>query len=199
MKKEKFLAVAIMSALMASTFSVSAADTAPEKVTVNGAKINFTGTVVSAPCIVDNDSNNQTVNLGQVTTKAMAKKGDSSTAVPFTIKLTGCDLAATDVSDPTKSANYTKVAITFNGTTAGDDSTLALAGNGAGSSVAKNVGIQILQNNTALKVDGSTPAQSSELVTGSNEIPFSAAYVATGDNVTAGSANSSVSFQITYE
>lgn len=199
MKKENILSAALITAMFTGSFSALAADTTPEKLTVNGAKINFTGSVVSAPCIVDNDSDNKTVNLGQVTTKSMTKKGDSSTAVPFTIKLTGCDLVSTDTTDPTKSANYTKVAITFNGTTAGDDSTLALAGNGAGSSVAKNVGIQILQNNTALKVDGSTPAQASQLVAGSNEIPFSAAYVATGDGVTAGAANSSVSFQVTYE
>ena len=185
--------------MIAGMSSVYAADTTPAKVTVDGAKINFTGSVVSAPCVVDNESNNQTVNLGQITTKAMSKKGDSSSAVPFTIKLTGCDLSSTDTTDPTQTANYTKVAITFNGTTTGDDSTLALSANGAGSSVAKNVGIQILQNNTALKVDGSTAAQESTLQAGLNEIPFSAAYVATGDGVTAGSANSSVSFQVSYE
>lgn len=197
---KKILLASLMPVLMTSSFSSIAA---PASVTVDGGKINFTGSIVAAPCAVDNGTDGQTVKLGQVPTNRLAAKGDSSSAVPFTIKLTGCDLTSIDDVNPETSANYTSASITFNGATAGDDSTLAVlsAASGAGdtTTAAQNVGIQILQNNKAVKVDGSTATTAQKILAGSNEIPFSAAYVAIADGVVAGSANSTVNFQVNYE
>ena len=58
---------------------------------------------------------------------------------------------------------------------------------------------QVFQNNEAVKVDGSAASAATNLIPGTNEILFSAAYVATADKVTAGTANASVNFSVTYE
>lgn len=191
-----------MPVLLTGSFSAFADDAPAPPVTVDGVKINFSGSIVAAPCAVDNTSDGQTVNLGQVPANRLAAKGDSSSAVPFTIKLTGCDLSV-NATDPSEPVSYTSASITFNGATTGDDTTLAVqsAASGAGDTTtsAQNVGIQILQNNTAVSVDGSTATAAKKIVAGTNEIPFSAAYVATADGVVAGPANSTVNFQVTYE
>ncbi|MEN4978201.1 fimbrial protein [Erwinia billingiae] len=190
---KKILIAALAPALIATAFCSSAA------VTVDGGKINFAGSVVAAPCAVDNDSESQTVTLGQVATNKLVAKGDSSSAVNFNINLTGCDLTTSEALDPTQTANYTKASIIFNGATLGESTTLALAGSGAGESVAKNVGIQIFHANQAVTVDGSSATVATSLVAGKNSIPFSVAYVATDANVVAGSANSTVNFQVSYD
>lgn len=197
---KKVLIVSIIPMLMGTTFSVLAAEPefkAPTKVTVDGGKINFTGTIVAAPCAVDVDNNGASVTLGQVATNKLVAKGDSSSAVPFSIKFVGCDLDGGDSTGET--ANYAKASITFNGTTAGDDSTLALSTSGSGENVAKNVGIQILQDSKPVKVDGSTASKEASIIAGNNEIPFSAAYVATADKVVAGTGNATVNFRVTYQ
>lgn len=192
---KKVLIAALVPALMASAFSTFAADTAPKAVTVDGGQVNFAGSVVAAPCVVDNDTSSQTVTLGQVPTHRLKEKGNSSAAVDFKINLTGCDLTSTDVSDPTQAASYTKARITFIGSSTGDATTLALA---SGDS-AKGVGIQIFQDNKALTVDGTGTTADTTLADGTNSIPFSAAYVATGETVVAGPANAMVNFKISYD
>ena len=196
----KKICLATLFPILLSATSVAVAS----PVTVDGGQINFAGSIVAAPCALDNTSDGQTVQLGQVPSNRLAKKGDSSSAVPFTIKLTGCELNYIDSSsDPDVPATYTSASITFNGATTGDSTTLAVSpgSSGAGdtTSAAQNVGIQILQNNIPVTVDGSSATASQNIYAGANEIPFSAAYVATGDNVVAGTANALVNFKINYE
>ncbi len=71
---------------MASSLSTFAAPelNLPAEIIVDGDKINFTGTIVAVPCAVDVD-NNTNIMLGQVSTNKLIKKGDSSSAVPFSI------------------------------------------------------------------------------------------------------------------
>ncbi|WP_286932917.1 fimbrial protein [Leclercia sp. UBA5958] len=173
-------------------------------VSVDGGQVNFVGSIVAAPCAVDTTSDGQTVTLGQVPTNRLSSKGDSSSSVPFSIKLVGCDLGADAIPEtPDARAAYTSASITFIGATAGDSQTLAVksAATGAGdtTSAAQNVGIQILQNNEPLNVDGSAASESQTIIAGANEIPFSAKYVATADGVVAGSANATVNFRVNYE
>ena len=192
---KKLAIAALMPALFVTAFSGHAAAPA---VTVDGGKINFEGAVVAAPCAVDNTTNGQTVILGQVPVSSLAAKGNTSSAVPFTIGLSGCDLTVVDSDQPEETVSYTSASITFNGATDGDDATLAIQP-ASNTSAAQNVGIQIFQNNKAVKVDGSTATDAQRILTGNNQIPFSAAYVATADGVVPGSANSTVNFQISYE
>jgi type 1 fimbria pilin len=197
MKKYAFGIAPLLPALLLTTFSGNAA---PSKVTVDGGRVHFEGSVVAAPCAVDNTTNGQTVILGQVPVSTLSAKGNTSSAVPFNIRLTGCDLSVVDAADPDTTVSYTSASVIFNGATSGgDSSTLAIQSTGASDNVARNVGIQIYQNNQAVNVDGSTPTAAQNLVNGNNEIPFSAAYVATADGVVAGSANSTVNFQVSYE
>ncbi|EKO1600493.1 type 1 fimbrial protein subunit FimA, partial [Salmonella enterica] len=49
----------------------------------NGGTINFTGTVVDAPCIVAQDSIDMSVDLGQTTVDYITKYGSSKPAVTF--------------------------------------------------------------------------------------------------------------------
>lgn len=195
---KKIVSAALMPSFFMLAFSGHAA---PNKVTVAGGNINFEGAVVAAPCAVDNASDGQTVRLGQIPANRLSAKGNTSAAVPFSIKLSGCDLSSVDPADKDKTVSYTSASVIFNGATVGDDSTLAVqsVGSAGGTAAAQNVGIQIFQNNQAVKVDGSMATAAQKLVDGNNEIPFSAAYVATGDGVVAGSANSTVNFQVSYE
>lgn len=173
---------------------------APQSVVVDGGKVNFTGSVHAAPCVVDTSPEQVNIGLGQITTGQLAGKGSTGAAIPFTIKLVGCNLSPL-TSDSAATTNYTKATIKFSGSTI-DSTTLALTAAGAGSQTAQNVGIQIAKNNETVHVDGSTSAPSHGLPendSGVYEIPFTATYVATDTAVVAGSANSSANFSVTYE
>ena len=170
---------------------------APKAVTVNGGSVHFTGAIVDAACAVDTGSDGQTVKLGQYRAANLAKAGATSAQVPFTIKLTDCNLGGSNTA-----AAYSKVSVTFSGATAeGNNKALAVkaAHGGASNPAAKNVGIEIFQKDTALALDGTVPAAADHLMTGDNELNFSAAYVATADKATAGEADADVNFMLTYE
>lgn len=189
-----------LSALFVGMFSVSAfaADpTPPKAVTVNGGTVHFTGSIVDAACAVDNGSDGETVKLGQFRAADLATAGKESGKVPFTIKLTDCDLGG-----DTKTAPYSRVAVTFSGDTAsGNTKALAVkpATSAAADEAASNVGVEILQAGKALALDGSALATASNLSKGDNELKFNAAYIATADKATAGEANADVTFKLTYE
>lgn len=196
----KLTVASVAGLLVTSSFAALAAGSPPAPVTVDGGKINFTGSLVTAPCSVDNGPTNdgQTVKLGQISTNHFAATGDTSTPVPFTIKLVGCDLSP-DTSD---NDAYTSAAITFKGNTVDTKTTdLAIQGTAGatGEDLAKNVGIQILQNSKAVPVDGSAATGNKEtLHVGNNEIPFTAQYIAEADTVSPGAANAAVDFSVTY-
>lgn len=196
---KKVILASLLPVLLASSLSSYAEDpVAPKSITVDGGKINFTGSVVAAPCAVDNSTDGQTVKLGQIATNQLASKGATGSAVPFTVKLIGCDLSP-QAGDTTATINYTKASIKFTGSSI-DATTLALTADGAGEQPAQNVGIEIFQANKAVNVDGTDGTAAQDIIAGDNEIPFTATYVATSeDAVIAGSANSSVNFQVTYE
>lgn len=197
---KKFIVTSLLpSLLLAGGFNGTAfageTPVVPTPVTVDGGKINFSGSIVATPCAVDSDSDGQTVKLGQVPANHFTAADMTTSPVPFTIKLTGCKLNA-----DTSGSAYTSAAITFRGTTVADKSSvLALASaSGSGDTVATNVGIQILQSGKPLIIDGSSSATKQTLLAGSNSLDFSAEYIATSASVTAGSANSSIDFQVTY-
>lgn len=198
MKKVTF--ASLLPVLMASAFSTHAevgVPVAPEKLSVDGGTIYFTGSVVAAPCAVDNTSDSQKVSLGQITTSQLPSKGATGSAVPFLIKLVGCDLSPQPGSAEGTS-NYTKASIQFRGATV-DPTTLQVTAGGAGQQPAKNVGIQIMQANKPMTVDGSDSTALQNIYAGANEMPFTATYVATDNSVTAGTANGSVNFTVNYQ
>lgn len=182
--KLKHVGMIVVSVLAMSSAAVSAAE-GDESVTttVNGGVIHFKGEVVNAACAIDSESMNQTVELGQVRSSRLAKAGDLSSAVGFNIKLNDCD---TNVSS--------NAAVAFLGTTVtSNDDTLALQSSAAGS--AQNVGIQILdRTGEVLILDGATFSAKTDLIDGTNILPFQARYIALGQSV-AGTANADATFK----
>ncbi|EKC6224404.1 type 1 fimbrial major subunit FimA [Escherichia coli] len=182
--KIKTLAIVVLSALsLSSTAALAAATTV-----VNGGTVHFKGEVVDAACAVDAGSVDQTVQLGQVRTASLARKGATSSAVGFNIQLNDC---ATSVAS--------KAAVAFLGTTIDTTHTnvLALQSSAAGS--ATNVGVQILdRKGVALKLDGATFSSETTLNNGTNTIPFQARYFATGV-ATPGAANADATFKVQYQ
>ncbi|EHX1081233.1 type 1 fimbrial major subunit FimA [Escherichia coli] len=183
--KLKHVGMIVVSVLAMSSAAVSAAE-GDESVTttVNGGVIHCE--VVNAACAIDSESMNQTVELGQVRSSRLAKAGDLSSAVGFNIKLNDCD---TNVSS--------NAAVAFLGTTVtSNDDTLALQSSAAGS--AQNVGIQILdRTGEVLILDGATFSAKTDLIDGTNILPFQARYIALGQSV-AGTANADATFKVQY-
>lgn len=201
-RKNVFVLSALMLTICSSAAFATVGDdpvhpTAPKAVTVNGGSVHFTGAIVDAACAVDTGSDGQTVKIGQYRAASLAKAGAASAKVPFTIKLTDCDLGGSKTAGA-----YSKVSVTFSGATAeGNNKALAVKAAQGGASIpsAQNVGVEIFQKDTALTLDGTVPAAADNLMTGDNELNFSAAYVATADNATAGEADADVNFMLTYE
>ncbi len=121
-----------------------------------------------------------------VRSSRLAKAGDLSSAVGFNIKLNDCD---TNVSS--------NAAVAFLGTTVtSNNDTLALQSSAAGS--AQNVGIQILdRTGEVLILDGATFSAKTDLIDGTNILPFQARYIALGQSV-AGTANADATFKVQY-
>lgn len=162
----------------------------PASVTVNGGVVHFTGSVVDAPCVVDNDSTNKTVELGQVKTRDSVKTGNTiGTAKPFTIHLSDC-----------ATTTYTNAAVIFNGpTVAGKTDLLAVNGGGSGSTSATGIAIQVLDNTgKAVSMNGSAASTPQKLNSTDSYLQYSAQYIATADAITAGGANADANFSITY-
>ncbi|MHA0949043.1 fimbrial protein [Enterobacter ludwigii] len=155
--------------------------------TVYGGQVHFTGSLVDAPCSVDNDSASQTVKIGQFQTSKFDKTGATSAEKQFNIHLADCSVET-----------YKNAQITFSGSTVqGDSKKLSLNGDGAGS--ATGVAIQLKDNKgEILGLDGNQPSSAQALTDGDSYLKFSAQYVSIADKVTAGKANSDVDFNITY-
>lgn len=121
-----------------------------------------------------------------VRSSRLAKAGDLSSAVGFNIKLNDCDTNASS-----------NAAVAFLGTTVtSNDDTLALQSSAAGS--AQNVGIQILdRTGEVLILDGATFSAKTDLIDGTNILPFQARYIALGQSV-AGTANADATFKVQY-
>ena len=184
----KALLFVTTSAILSSSF-LQAAETPPTPVTVNGGTVNFKGEFVNAPCVVSSDTANQTVDLGQYRTASLTAKDAQTAKVPFEIKLVNCD--ATTL----KTASFA-----FYGTAdSANPNLLGVVASSANAEGAKGVGIGIYDAaGTLLKPDGATQSVKTKLLDGTTTVNFSANYVATAA-VTAGEANSSANFMITYE
>lgn len=147
--------------------------------------VTFKGSIIDAPCSITPDTVDQTVNLGQVSSKALLNGGTSSPQ-QFNIKLEGCDI--TGLKDKT-------VTTAFNGIADGDN--LKLQGgtaSGAGIVIQDKAGKPIKINDAT----GSTP----EAITdGTNTLHFSA--FLQGDSssgaVKTGDFTSVASFVLAYQ
>src|SRR5690606_12160915 len=158
--------------------------------TVNGGRVNFEGELVSAACAVDMSSMNQTVHMGQVRTASFATTGATSSAVPFDIKLTGCAPVGTPAAPQTVAVGFLGV------TSSANPEALAISG---GAGTATGLGIQIRDSaGNPVRMNG-TPSTSHEINRDTMSIPFQASYISTAATVTAGTANATATFALTYQ
>lgn len=147
--------------------------------------VEFTGSIKENTCVLNSSSAGQVVPLGEVESSVLSTQGSVSQAKTFRIILDQCNLAS--------------ASITFQGI--GEDADiLRVTGTGT---VADGVGIQILDmdnNGTPLKINGSSPTALKTVGTGgSDEFFFAARYIAFKNNITAGEANGTVNFRVNYE
>jgi len=145
----------------------------------------ITGTVTTDSCVVNTDSQNMNVPLGDVVTGQFVRAGDTSPGQTFVIKLTDCD-------EGVKGAM-----ITFSGNTDPDNPDLLQISQAADS--AGGIGVEVIDKNTgdAIALGEATATQG--LTAGENTLPYQLRYKSTQGTVTAGSANAVMYFDIAYQ
>jgi len=150
-----------------------------------GGQVNFQGEIIDTGCdVVNTPSSPLIVNLGSVAKSEFAASGDTSAATGFTLKLTNCP------------ATVSTAKIKFDGTAFnGDNSVLKLTQD---SGVATGVGIQISDVADVLPLFQDSTAYALQSGSVENELNFTARYISVSDTVTAGPANSSANFSVTY-
>lgn len=151
--------------------------------------INFTGMIADNVCTVDTASATQTVNLGNVSVNALASAGTTASPTRFTLTLKNCP-------DTVKTAQTR-----FDGTPAsGNSSILALNTPADGTmTAAKNVGVAIYEQDSSTLVPLGTPSKDTKISsTADNTLTYIAKYYATGTPVSAGLADATATFTITY-
>ena len=144
------------------------------------------GTVLPSSCDVDADSQNQTVQLGKISSSVFSSVGATSPNTPVSIKLTGC-------------TNATGVKVTFSGNADADNpQLLALSDTGGGGTLATGVGVEVMNSdNTAIPLN--SPSSQFTLKDGDNTLSFLLHYKATKMPVTGGSATAVVYFDMSYQ
>lgn len=148
--------------------------------------VNFSGSVVDAPCSINPTDSSQTVDLGQLSNAVLNGGGDSQGAgqskpVMFDITLEDCALTTLN-----------NVKVMFNATTKNDDKKL-IVNNGD----ANGTFVRIRQGDTLLNMG--TATSNIGLMNGSNQLAFSADVVGDGKTqVTPGSIRASATFELSY-
>jgi type 1 fimbria pilin len=165
--------------------SVSLAQAASSVVPQGNGTVTFKGSIVDAPCSIDPDSLDQTVQLGQVSNVALA---DGGTSIPqnFDIRLTGCALGTAKT-----------VKTTFTGAADPNSSggkALGITG------TAKGAGI-ILTDAAGAQITLGTATTAQTIQNGNNTLQFSA-YLqgdTTGPAITPGDFQGVTDFTIAYQ
>lgn len=187
--KKNLIAVSLVMACAAPLFAM-AADPVADPVVVEGGTVNFVGKLTNAACAVETNSQDQIVKLGEYRTAKFKAIGDKSTLVPFQIKLVDCDV---------NMAKHASVSFYGQADDANPD-LLAVSSGGSNAISATGVGIEVTDDQlTVLTPDGATYSNPFTLINGNNALNFSARYVSTTADVSAGQANASATFKIKYE
>lgn len=189
------LSLALFTALSVAAVSTS----------VNAAKINFTGTITDTSCEVNPGSgaggsaNDININLGAVSKNDVIAAGMSSVAGSY-VSNASLEVSCSEVGD------FTKVKMSFDphsgsGLNASDARLLKILD---GNDSAKGVGIALVdENNQVINLqDPSQKLTANMTVNGSAATAsflFRAGYMADGQTITAGKADGTLPFVLTYE
>jgi type 1 fimbria pilin len=148
--------------------------------------VTFTGSIVDAPCSIDPDTIDQTVNLGQVSNVQLADDGNKGMSTPknFEIRLEKCN-----IGDKGKS-----VTATFTGAAGGTTGMLGMTGTAKGASIAMTDG-----SGKLIELNKATAAQA--LQNGNNTLMFAAYLQGDGASATIvpGDFKSVANFTLAYQ
>lgn len=165
-----------------------AADTTPTPAAIQEqgrGTINFTGAIIDAPCSIASESVNQTVPMGQISSRVLELNKEGPLR-PFEIHLEGCTL------DTANSAT-----VTFNGIADNTEKTrLAVSG------YAKGAAISLVSQHDGQEVVLGQPTNAQSLVNGDNRLKFGAKVVSTlqtGDKAVAGEFSATTDFVMNYQ
>ncbi|EEB8599917.1 fimbrial protein [Salmonella enterica] len=165
-----------------------------------GGTIEFTGSVIEAPCSIVPESQNIQVKLGQVSNKTLKSDGLTSSPQPIDIKLTGCEFDVTaSQNPPTPDLGLkSKVAVEFSGFTPVAGKTGVIP-NVATDNKAANVDIQLLDSKQQPFdfTNQDADAMQQQLTPGDNTIHLWAQMIATGA-ATAGNVGATVTYKLKY-
>ncbi|CAM3997326.1 fimbrial protein [Rahnella bruchi] len=169
------VSLAALSLLMAWSGAISAHD----------GEINITGRIVDKTCSVSADSLNSLVTMGSVSSKQFARAGDGSRYEPFTLTLEKCGDAASNVS------------VTFSGSADTHNSDLLAIEQTEGSAAGIGIALydhdkKLIPLNQASAGTALLPHQAQVM------LAFYARYLANGDEVSVGTANTSATFVLNY-
>lgn len=141
--------------------------------------VNFTGSVISAPCSISSETADQIVDLGQVNAMEL-NDGRVSALTPFSIKLTNCD------------ATVTTAAITFSGLTDGTANDELLTSGTTGTA------IQIISGGVPVTFD--MPVNLGTISAGDNVLQFGSQLkrAAAATTVTEGDVAAVANFSMVY-
>lgn len=145
--------------------------------------VTFKGSIIDAPCSISPDTIDQTVDLGQISNKAL-QGGGSSTPRSFSIKLEQCD-----------TATLKSVTTTFTGSPSSADSDLlAIKGSASGASI-------VLTDNGNTPIKLGAPSSAVSLHDGNNTLQFAAFLKGDGASATIvpGEFTSVANFALTYQ
>lgn len=148
-------------------------------------KVTFTGAIIDAPCSITPDSIEQTVDLGEISNKALMNGGKSRPR-PFDIKLESCDLSG--LTDKT-------VTITFTGSeSSAQPGYLALVGTAKGAAIA-------ITNDEGTNIPLGTPSTATKTQQGDNTLTYAAYLQGNGasSSVVPGEFSSVANFTLAYQ
>lgn len=148
--------------------------------------VTFTGAIIDAPCSIDPDTIDQTVNLGQISNVALAENGNKGTSTPknFEIRLEKCN-----IGDKGKS-----VTATFTGAAGGADGLLGMTGSAKGASIA-------VADGSGKVIELGKPITAQTLQNGNNSLLFSAYLQGDGASasIVPGDFKSIANFTLAYQ
>ncbi|EOV9015133.1 fimbrial protein [Cronobacter muytjensii] len=149
-------------------------------------QVNFTGEILDSACeVVNSLSSPLQVDLGKISKTVFSGVGSTATPTSFALQLKNCPAAVTAAS------------VTFGGSASTDnDKVLALS---SGTGVASGVGIQLLDaSGSPLDLYTASSEYTLKSGTETNDLAFGARYIQTAATVTAGKADSTSTFTVTY-
>ncbi|WP_333012606.1 fimbrial protein [Kluyvera sichuanensis] len=154
-------------------------------VTVKGGDVEFRGAVVVSACAVDANSEDLTVEMGQVSSSKFRGMGSWTDPQAFTLTLKDCDTTTSQ-----------QVGVAFRGQTDGKDPGVLAVTDGAQSAL--GVGLGIFDSLGNQIIPNTQPIHFTSLQDGTTVLNFVAKYRATSASVVAGNANTQTWFTLTY-